>query len=145
MSKIGKLLRKATIFGVALTSSFGAPMPVMKTRGDGEDEESRTVEEDGIVSSEFLTQGQWNGWTALDEHLYCYESLENLVGMENEIDGRFWKTATLLSKEENSYTLRGVRNDGVEFSVDKKFDIRDRHIFDQLCQEFNKKLSVETA
>lgn len=140
-----KLFRKATIFGMAAASIFGSPLPKVKTKSDDDDENLRLVEDDGIISSEDLVQGEWRSFASMDEHLYRYESLDNLVAAENEINGKFWKTVTLSGEEPDLYRLAGTRSDDVEFSVGKNFDIRDRHMFDQLCQEFNNKLKVETA
>lgn len=145
MNKLTQLFRKAAIFGVAVTSIFGAPLPVIKTKQGGDDEDLRLVEDEGIISSEDIVQGEWHGWSGMDEHLYRYMSLENLVAHDNEIDGRFWKTVKLSGDPPDLYTIWGVRSDDVEFSASKTFDIRDKLIFDQLCQEFNKNLKGETV
>lgn len=143
MNKITKLFRKATIFGIAMTSTFAPPMPQIKTKGDKEDEESSVVQEDGIISSEFLMRGEWQGWSAMDDHLYGYESLENLVSHDNIVEGNYWKQVTLVCDEPCVYTLKGVRNDDREFTTHKKEEVWRRSAFDQLCQDFNKNLTVE--
>lgn len=145
-SKLIKMFRKATIFGIAVTSIFGSPLPRTKIKEDGDDGESRIVEEDGIVSSEEITQGLWHGWGSIDEHLYRFESMENLVSWENEADGKYWKIARfLIGESPNLYSIWGIRSDDVEFSASKTFDLQDRHLFDQLCQDFNKYLKTETS
>ena len=142
--KLTKLFRKAAIFGVAVTSIFGAPLPAIKTKQGDDEEDLRLVEDEGIITSEDIVQGDWQAFSAMDDHLYRYISLENLVDQDNEIDGRFWKTVKLSGDPSDRYTIWGIRSDDAEFSVDKVFDIRDKFIFDELCREFNKKLTVET-
>lgn len=143
--KLTKLFRKVAIFGVAVTSIFGAPLPAIKTKQGNDEEDLRLVEDEGIIASEDIVQGDWQGFSAMDDHLYRCISLENLVALDNEIDGRFWKEVKLSGAFPDRYTIRGVRSDDAEFSVDKAFDIRNKLLFDQLCREFNKKLTVEIA
>lgn len=143
--KLTKLFRKVAIFGMAATSIFGSPLPKVKMKEGDDGEDFRLVEDEGIIASEDIVQGDWQGFSAMDDHLYRYISLENLVADDNEIGGRFWKTVKLSGDPPNLYTIHGIRSDDVEFSVDKAFDIRDKFVFDQLCQEFNNKLKVETV
>lgn len=144
-SKLIKMFRKAAIFGMAVTSVFGSPLPKVKTKEEDDNGESRIVVEDGIVASEDIVQGEWAAFSDLDDHLYRYESIENLASWENEVNGKFWKKVRFFNPSPNIYAIHGIRNDDSEFSVSKAFDIRDKHLFNQLCQEFNKKLTAETA
>lgn len=141
--KLTKYFRKAAIFGMAVTSIFFSQLPKIKEEEDNG--ESRIVEEDGIVASEDIVQGEWAAFSELDDQLYRYESIENLVSWENEVNGKFWKTVSFINPSENLYAIYGMRNDEAEFSVSKTFDLRDKHLFNQLCQEFNNKLKVETV
>ncbi len=121
-------------------------MPMVKKTHEGEDNSNlNIINEEGIISSEDIVQGEWHGYAALDNHLYRYESMENLVSHENEVNGKFWKTATFSIYGEDTHVIRGVRNDDMEFSVERKFDIRDRNEFNNLCIDFNKNLRVETT
>lgn len=136
---------KIAVFGIALASMFGAPLPMVnKSHEDEGDAGLNLVEEEGIICSEDIVQGEWQGWADLDERLYRYESMENLVAHDNEIDGKFWKTANF-STNERHHTIHGVRSDDAEFVTDGYFDLHDKHRFNQLCQDFNKNLRVETA
>lgn len=143
--KLTKLFRKATIFGMAVTSVFGSPLPKVKVREDEDSGESRVVVEDGIVASEDIVQGEWAAFSDLDDHLYRYESIENLASWENEVNGKFWKKVRFFSPSPNLYAIHGIRSDDAEFSISKAFDVRDKYLFNQLCQEFNKKLTAESA
>ena len=50
---IKMIRRKATVFGVALASMFGAPLPMMKKAHEDEDDPGlRVVNEEGIIASE---------------------------------------------------------------------------------------------
>lgn len=138
--------RKAGVFGVAIASMFGAPLPMMKKSHEEEgDPGLRVVNEEGIISSQDIVQGQWAAYSSMDEHLYRYESMENLVSHDNCTDGKFWKTATFSTNGENVQVIHGTRSDGVVFSVERKFNINEKKYFDQLCQDFNKKLREEIA
>jgi hypothetical protein len=139
--------RKVSIFGVAVASVFGAPLPAIKKshEEEGENPGTKIVDEEGIISSKDIVQGEWHGYSAMDNHLYRYESMENLVSHENEIDGKFWKTATFLTQEEDRHVISGIRSDDMEFSLERTFDIRDKMQFNQLCQDFNKNLKVKTV
>jgi hypothetical protein len=142
---IKMIRRKATVFGVAIASMFGAPLPMMKKAHEDEEGDPglRVVNEEGIIASEDIVQGEWFGFAAMDDYLYLYGSLENLVDQDNEVDGKFWKTATLSPLGENKHIIRGVRSDDVEFSLEGTFDLRDKLSFDQLCRDFNKNLKSE--
>lgn len=143
MNKLTRIFRKVTVYGMALTSTFGAPvLPKVKFKDD-EDGTLRLVEDEGVTCTEDIAQGHWQGWPDMDDHLYRYESIENLVGYENEIDGKFWKSVTLSHINSNTHTISGTRNDGAKFMYVNDFDIRDKRQFDQACQEFNKMLRKE--
>ena len=145
---IKKFRRNVSVFGIAIASMFGAPLPMVRKSHEDDGDPGpglRTVNEEGIITSEDVVQGQWFGWSDMDEHLYRRESMENLVAHENAVDGRHWKTATFFIKGENQHGIRGTRNDGAEFSVEASFNLRDRHLFDQLCQDFNKNLKSEVT
>jgi hypothetical protein len=135
------IFKRIGLFGVVASSAFGAPPPPIQKRWEDTHGSAVTPDEDGDIIGTNFTQGMHYPMRDMDEYLHRYEKLEELVSHDNDKGEFFWEKVNMVNEGDNTFVLRGRRNDGKEFSVRKQLGIDRNKDFDVLQFEFNQNLT----
>lgn len=116
--KIPRFLRILGTMGIVASATV-APPPAITESLEPIKRKENLNESDIIGSEDWKLQGRWENIRLVDEHVYKYTKLNELVNQDVDT-GHFWKKINYRRETENGipyHVLEGIRDDDRNFLV----------------------------